>query len=55
VAEAGRVPVRVESDAKILRRIPLFQPAEGIVAGARPPQVMPRALVQDFGDLPDVV
>jgi hypothetical protein len=55
MAEAGRVPVGVESEAKVLRRIPLPQTAQRIVAGARPPQVMPRALVEDFGDPPDVV
>ena len=55
MAEAGRVPAGVESEAKVLRRVPLPQPAEGIVAGTRPAEVVPRALVEDFGDPPDVV
>jgi hypothetical protein len=32
MAEASRVPVRVESEAEVLRRVPKLQPAEGIVA-----------------------
>ena len=55
MAEAGRVPVRVESEAKVLCRIPLPQTDQRIVTGARPAEVVSRALVEDFGDPPDVV
>jgi len=55
MTETDGGPVRVESDAEILRRVPLPQPAQRIVAGTRPAEVVPRALVEDLRDPPDVV
>ena len=55
MAETDRDPFWVDSEAKILRRVSLPQPAQGIVAGTWPAEVVPRALVENFGDLPDVV
>ena len=54
MAETNRVPVGVDREAKILRRVALPQPTQRVVAGTRPAEVAPRAVVEDLGDPPDV-